>query len=139
MKLFITTVQYGRVQENGTTKAVKEQYLVDALTFTEAEARITLEMASSGNGFEVLDITRPRLHEAFLNSGDAFYKAKVEYITLDEKTGTEKASATTWIVRADSFDEAYKTIKNILKGSLIDTSIVSLVKTPIVDFIQTER
>lgn len=139
MKLFITTVQYGRVQENGTTKAVKEQYLVDALTFTEAEARITLEMVSSDNGFEVLDITRPRLHEAFLDSGDAFYKAKVKYVTLDEKTGTEKATVTTWIVRADSFDEAYKTIKNTFKGGVSDASIVSLVETPIVDFIQTER
>ena len=92
---FECKVSFEKVLENGMQKKVTEPYLVDALSFTEAEARIIEEIRPFISGeFTVTDIKRARLSELFFNeNGDRFYKIKVYFITLDEKSGAEKKTA----------------------------------------------
>ena len=89
---FECKVSFEKIMENGAQKKVTEPYLVDALSFTEAEARIIEEIRPFVSGeFTVTDIKRARLSELFFNeNGDRFYKIKVYFITLDEKSGAEK-------------------------------------------------
>ena len=94
---FECKVSFEKVLENGMQKKVTEPYLVDALSFTEAEARIIEEIRPFISGeFTVTDIKRARLSELFFNeNGDRFYKIKVYFITLDEKSGAEKKTVKT--------------------------------------------
>lgn len=89
---FTTKVRYEKTRENGSLKTITEPYLVDALSFTEAEARITNEMMPYTSGaFSVSAVKRSNISEIFWDEdGDHFYKAKINLITLDENTGAER-------------------------------------------------
>lgn len=89
---FTTKVRYEKTRENGSLKTITEPYLVDALSFTEAEARITNEMMPYTSGaFSVSAVKRSNISEIFWDeNGDHFYKAKINLITLDENTGAER-------------------------------------------------
>ncbi len=80
------------MQENGMVKKVNEPYLVDALTFTEAEARIIEEMKPFISGeYSISSEKKTRISEIFFNEGaDRYYLVKVNFITLDENSGVEK-------------------------------------------------
>ena len=90
---FETRVRYDKMMEDGQQKKVIEQYVVDALSFGEAEERITKEMSHYISGeFEVKAITPASYGEIFFSdaeSDDRWYKAKLSFITIDEKTEKE--------------------------------------------------
>ena len=91
--LYECGVRYERTMENGMTKKVTELYLVDALSFAEAEGRITNEVEPYISGeFDVVTIKRTNISEIVegLSTADKWFKAKLMYITIDEKTGKEK-------------------------------------------------
>ena len=87
---FETKIRYEKTQEDGSMKKVTEQYVVDALSFTEAEAAITEEMKSYISGdYRITDIKMAAYHEIFfsdMDKDDKWYKAKLQFITIDEKT-----------------------------------------------------
>lgn len=89
---FECKVRYDKMQENGAVKKVNEPYLVDALSFTEAEARIIEEQTPYISGeFSVSAVKRTRIAEIFFNEdGDRWYMVKVAFITIDERSGVEK-------------------------------------------------
>ena len=98
---FICKVSYQKMMENGFQKKVTEQYLVDSLSFTEAEARIIEEMRPYITGeFTVSAVGRARLTEVFFNEGETYYKVKINFITLDERTGVEKKTPAQILVEA---------------------------------------
>jgi len=121
--------------ENGVQKKVTEPYLVDALSFTEAEARIIEEMKPYVSGeFIVTDIKRARIAELFFNeNGDRYYKVKVFFITLDEVSGAEKKTAVQMMVQAADIKDAIAVLENGMKGTLADYAIASISETPIMD------
>jgi small-conductance mechanosensitive channel len=121
--------------ENGIQKKVTEPYLVDALSFTEAEARIIEEIKPYISGeFTVADIKRARIAELFFNeNGDRYYRIKVYYITLDEKSGAEKKTAVQMLAQASDIKEAIAVLENGMKGSMADYTIASVVETMIMD------
>lgn len=121
--------------ENGMQKKVTEPYLVDALSFTEAEARIIEEIKPYITGeFTITDIKRAKLSELFFNdNGDRFFKAKVLFITLDEKSGTEKKTAANMLAQASDIKEALKVVEKGMEGTLADYAIASLAETTIMD------
>ena len=132
---FECKVKYDKLQENGSAKKVSEPYLVDALSFTEAEARITEEQRPVISGeFSVDAVKRTRIAEIFFfEGGDRWYLAKVAFITIDEKTASEKRSVQQTLVQASNFKEAYE---NLLKGmadTLADYEIVQISETPLMD------
>lgn len=132
---FECKVSFEKVLENGMQKKVTEPYLVDALSFTEAEARIIEEIRPFISGeFTVTDIKRARLSELFFNeNGDRFYKIKVYFITLDEKSGAEKKTATNVLVQASDLRDAVKKLDEGMKGTMADYVIASIAETAIMD------
>ncbi|MFV0535965.1 MAG: DUF4494 domain-containing protein [Dysgonomonas sp.] len=132
---FECKVSYEKVMENGMQKKVTEPYLVDALSFTEAEARIIEEIKPYISGeFTITDIKRAKLSELFFNdNGDRFFKAKVMFITLDEKSGTEKRTAAQMLAQASDLKEALRVVEKGMEGTLADYAIASLTETTIMD------
>ena len=135
---FECKIRYEKVMEDGMQKRVTEQYTGDALSYAEAENRITEEMSSYISGeFEVADIKKAAYKEIFFDDGDnnsdRFYRAKLQFITIDEKTEKEKRSNVTYLVHAGSFDGACKNIKKMMEPSMIDYVIVSVSETALMD------
>ena len=132
---FECKVSFEKVLENGMQKKVTEPYLVDALSFTEAEARIIEEIRPFISGeFTVTDIKRARLSELFFNeNGDRFYKIKVYFITLDEKSGAEKKTAAQMLAQACTLKEAISVLEEGMKGTMTDYTIASVTETMLMD------
>jgi hypothetical protein len=132
---FECKVSYEKMLENGMQKKVTEPYFVDALSFTEAEARIIEEVKPYITGeFTITDIKRAKLSELFFNdNGDRFFKAKVMFISLDEKSGTEKKTAVNMLAQASNLKEALKVVEKGMEGTLADYAIASLSETMIMD------
>lgn len=137
MMLYECGVRYERTMENGMTKKVTELYLVDALSFAEAEGRITNEMEPYISGdFDVVTIKRTNISEIVegLSTADKWFKAKLMYIiTIDEKTGKEKKQAVHFIVRASDINNAHICVVEHMKGSVMDYEIATLDETKIMD------
>lgn len=132
---FECKVSYEKTLENGMRKKVTEPYLVDALSFTEAEARIIEEIHPFISGeFTIADIKRARLSELFFNeNGDRFFKIKVYFITLDEKSGAEKKTAAQMLAQASNLKDAIAVLEDGMKGTLADYTIASVSETPLID------
>ena len=132
---FECKVTYEKMMENGMQKKVTEPYLVDALSFTEAEARIIEEIQPYITGdFTVADIKRAKISELFFNeAGDRFFKFKVYFITLDEKSGAEKKTAVNMLAQACTLKEAIAVLEEGMKSTMPDYSIGSVAETMLMD------
>lgn len=136
MMLYECGVRYERIMENGMNKKVTELYLVDALSFAEAEGRITKEMEPYISGdFDVVTIKRTNISEIVegLSTADKWFKAKVMLITLDEKTCKEKRQAVYFIVHASDINNAHICVVEHMAGSMMDYEIATLDETKIMD------
>ena len=134
---FICTVRHEKMMENGLSKKVSEKYLVDGISFTEAEARIIEEMTPFISGeFTVSDIKRANYSELFPSEEDAadrWFKCKLLFITLDEKSGAEKKTPTNVLVQAADLRDAVKKLDEGMKGTMADYQIASIAETAIMD------
>lgn len=132
---FTCKVSYEKIMENGMVKKVTEPYLVDALSFTEAEARIIEEIRPYITGeFTVAAVNRTRISEIFWDKeGDRFYRVKVWFIILDEKTGAEKKTPVTMLAQASTLKKAIETLEVGMMGTMADYVIGSVSETQIMD------
>lgn len=134
---FECKVRYEKTLENGLVKKVTEPYLVDALSFTEAEKRFIEEIEPFMSGdFQVTDIKRAKyaeLFEADEEAADRWFKAKVAFITLDEKSGAEKRSNQNMLIQAADLRDAVKRLDKGMESTMADYVIVSIAETPIMD------
>ena len=134
---FECKIRYEKIMEDGLQKKVTEVYTVDALSFSEAEERITEEMSSYISGeFEVADIKKAVYKEIFFSDeemADKWYKTKLQFITIDEKTEKEKRSAVNYLVQAGSLHGAVKNIEEVMGGTMIDYVIASVAETSLMD------
>lgn len=137
---FECKVKYDKEIEGGLQKSVSEPYMVDALSFTEAESRIIEEMRPFISGeFSVANIKRVRLSELFFDErGDKWYKCKVNFITLDEKSGTEKRTASYMLVQAADFSTALENLLKGMKSTMADYEVAAIIETPIMDVFRYE-
>lgn len=128
-------IKYEKTLESGIQKKVTEPYLVDAMSFTEAESRIIEEMKPYIQGeFEVSAVKKERISELFTDpEGDKWYRAKVMFITLDEKSGVEKKSASVMLVQAKDFQMAVHNLEKGMKGTMSDWEINTISETPLMD------
>lgn len=132
-------------QEDGTEKMVKKTIVVDALSFGEAEKKAIGEMSPYTSGeLEVININPAQYGEVFTSdkeNDDRFYKCKLSFLGIDEKSGKEKKSKVTYLVQAGTTNKAQSYIDNgIMKDSLQDYETCSIADTPIFDcfFHETE-
>lgn len=134
---FECKIRYEKTMEDGSQKKVTELYVVDALSFTEAEASIIEEMSSYISGeFEVKDIKKAAYGEIFFSdspSADRWYKTKLQFITIDDKTEKEKKSNVNYLVHGSTLPGAVKSIDEVMGGTMIDYVIASIAETQIMD------
>lgn len=176
---FTCKVRYDKTMEDGTVKKVTEAYVVEALSFTEAEASIIEEMSPYIRGeFEVVDISRAAFKEVmFMGDGEKavgnqvealskaiqkkdaavaqevydrpleeqmkhtdtrWYKSKVQFITLDERSGKEKRSNVQYLVEGCSLESARSNVDTMMGSTMIDYVIASVVETAVMDVIEHE-
>lgn len=138
---FICKVRYEKMQEDGTQKKVTETYVIDAVSFAEAEERIIEEMSAYISGeFNVKAVQLAPFSEIFFDecnvNADKYYKAKLNFITIDENSGSEKRQSVTYLVQAPDFNIAVENIDEVMGGTLIDYEISSIAETAILDVFQ---
>ena len=139
---FECKIKYEKVMEDGLQKQVVEQYVVDALSFAEAEQRITEEMSAYISGeFEVTDVKKAAYKEVFFDddnaASDRWYKVKLDFITIDEKTGKEKRSRVTYLVQATNLNRAMKNVDTVMGGTMIDYDAASISDTKLIDVFES--
>ena len=134
---FECKIRYEKTMENGMTKKITEPYIVDALSFTEAEARIIEEVTPFISGeYTVADIKRANFSEIMFadeEKADRWFKCKLSFITLDEKSGNEKKTSSNVLVQAADLRDAVKKLDAEMKGSMADYIISSMAETAIMD------
>lgn len=134
---FECKIRYEKTMENGMTKKITEPYIVDALSFTEAEARIIEEVTPFISGeYTVADIKRANFSEIMFadeEKADRWFKCKLSFITLDEKSGNEKKTSSNVLVQAADLRDAFKKLDVAMKGSMADYIISSMAETAIMD------
>ncbi len=137
---FECKIKYEKTIEDGKIVKLNEAYLVDALSFSEAETRINKEMEPFISGeFSVSNIRRARINEMFFNEdGDKWYRCKVMFISLDEEKGIEKKVATTMMVQATDIKQALAGLDEGMKGTLADYQIAAITETNIMDVYKFE-
>ena len=134
---FECSIKYEKTLENGMQKYVSEPYLVEAISFTEAEGRFIEEIAPFMSGeYEVKAVSKRKISEMFESTdekADRWFKAKVAFITLDEKNGTEKKSNQNMLIQATDLRDAVARLDKGMEGTMADYEIASIAETPIMD------
>lgn len=134
---FETKVKYQKTMEDGSEKVVSEAYVVDALSFTEAESAIIDEMSVYVSGeLKVSGIGKACYGEIFfsdVDDDDKWYKAKLQFITIDEKSEKEKRSNVTYLVQAKSLARALRYIDEVMAKTMIDYDVIGLNETKLMD------
>jgi len=127
-------IRYQQQDQTGKTKTINETYLIDAVTYTDAEARLYKEVAANTPDFTVTNISRMKLADLFHfdEGGETWYKCKVVYVTEDEK-GREKRIVNMMLVNAENVKQAYDRIAESLKTMLIPFDTTDINATKILD------
>ncbi len=141
---YVCKVRLDRTQENGTVKKVTETYAVDAVDFTEAEARATKVVAQYATGeFEVKHISPAPFKEVVLDdlySPDMrYYDVKIVVLSLDERTGREKQTNVRYLVQAPYVWAAIDNLGEYMKGTMLDYRVAAVSETTIEDIITKQE
>ena len=136
-KYYEVKIQYHKMQEDGKEKKVTEQYVVEALTFTEAESRIIEEMTPYISGeFDVVSEKIAPYNEIFLSDrtdDDKWFISKVGFITLDERTDKEKKQTFRYLVQAATSELALDYTKEMFSHGMSDYCIDAVQDTPTIE------
>lgn len=139
---FECKVRYEKTQEDGSEKMVNEQYVVDALSFTEAEASIIDNMSVYVSGeFKVANINPANYNEIFfsdIDEDDLWFKARLAFITIDEKKDKEKRTYVNYLIQAKSIERAKRYVDEVMGKTMIDYELKSLSETKIFDVFEHE-
>lgn len=142
MSYFEVKIKVDRVQEDGNDKKVTESYLVDALSFAEAEDRVIKEIQDYCHGeLEVVSITKTKISELVKDEHameDKWYKCKTTFTTLDEKTQKEKKSSVLYLINSKDLGTAKAKFVEFMKDSCSDYELVKIEETPILEVYEHE-
>lgn len=128
-------VKYKKTHETGEQKVTTDTYLLDAVSYTEAETRITEEMKTfTEEDFRIMNIKVANFSEVhpFENS-DRWFKSKVSLVALDEESGKEKKTNIYLLVQANDVKEAFDNTTKAMEQTMGDYNIPSITESPIVD------
>lgn len=134
---FECKVRYDKTMENGQQKKVTETYIVSALSFTEAEARIVEEMKPFVSGeFSVKNIRRANYKEVFFSmnaNADKWFACQLEFVSIDERSAKEKKTKFNVLIQSESLNDTVEKLALIIKESIVDYNALSIKETPIVE------
>ena len=140
---FECKIRYEKMTEDGLPKKVSEVYVVDALSFSEAEERIIEEMSSYISGeIEIVDVKIASYREIFFaddNLADQWFKAKLSFITIDERSNKEKRTSMMYLVNAGNISSAINNIGEVMSGTMIDYVTTSISATKIFDVFEYKK
>ena len=140
---FECKVRYEKTGDDGMPRKVTETYVVDALSFSEAESRILEEMGKNVSGeLEVCDLKIAQYKEIFFadnDLADKWYKAKLAFITIDEKTDKEKKTSVFYLVNAGNINSALKNVDELMGSTMIDYQTCNLTETHIMDVFEYKK
>lgn len=136
-KFFIVGVRYQKTLEDGTEAMTTEQYVVDALSWTECEARTLDNMkVYVSDDLDITTMKKAQFGELFLSEADdedRYYECVMNFITIDEKTGKEKRTKVRYLVQGKSLENARKNVDEAMGKTMIDYDITSIKETSIMD------
>ncbi len=138
---FVCKVKYLKIDEQGNAKQITEPYIVDAVSFTDAESRIYKEMEQriAGGDFTIADISRSNFEDIFYyEDSDILYKCKVTYSDLDTKNQKEKKVVKYMLVTANNIKEAYERLEDKLSTMIVPYEVPSIIVSPFVDIFTYE-
>lgn len=140
---FECKIRYEKTMEDGLPKKVSEIYVVDALSFSEAEERIMEEMLPYNLvDIEIVDVKIAPYREVFFaddNLADQWFKAKLSFITIDERTDKEKRTSMMYLVNAGNISSAINNIGEVMSGTMIDYVTTSISATKIFDVFEYKK
>jgi hypothetical protein len=137
---FQSKVKFLRQMDNGLIKQITEQYLVDAMSFTECEARVMKEVGDGMREVTMMSVARSNIKEVvFYGDTDLWWKTKVTYNLMDEDTEKEKKITTYLLVNANDLKEAYERTEEHLREMLVPFQIPKIEESPIIDVYQYEQ
>lgn len=137
-------IKHSLVLDSGKKKNVSVEYLVDAMSFTETEARAikTANESISTREYDIVAISRENVSEIIRSDDDCenpWFKANVAIVTIDDNTGESKESPQITYVQASDTQEADKVLRSHMKDSMFDWDIKSITKTKVVEVLDYER
>ena len=134
---FIVGVRYQKMLEDGTEAKTTEQYVVEALSWTESESTTTNNMAAYNHGdMDIVTIKKANFSELFLSERDdedKYYECSINIISVDEKSSKEKRSKVRYLVQGKSFENAKKNLDEAMSGTMLDYEVAGLKETSIID------
>lgn len=131
---YLSKIRYQKEDEAGSLKTINEAYLFDSVSFTEAEAKAYKQIVTGASDFAVNTITRMRLADLFsYDEGEQWFKAKVIYYSVDERSGKEKKIVNYMLVNADGIQQALDRVNESMHNFLIPYEVTYVVLTPILD------
>lgn len=140
---FECKIRYEKIMEDGLPKKINEIYVVDALSFSEAEERIIEEMSSNISGdIEIVDVKIAPYREIFFaddNLADQWFKAKLSFISIDERSNKEKRTSMMYLVNAGNISSAINNIDKVMSGTMIDYVTTSISATKIFDVFEYKK
>ena len=140
---FECKIRYEKTMEDGLPKKVSEVYVVDALSFSEAEERIMEEMLPYNLvDIEIVDVKIAPYREVFFaddNLADQWFKAKLSFITIDERSNKEKRTSMMYLVNAGNISSAINNIDKVMSGTMIDYVTTSISATKIFDVFEYKK
>ena len=140
---FECKIRYEKIMEDGLPKKINDVYVVDALSFSEAEERIIEEMSSYISGeIEIVDVKIAPYREIFFaddNLADQWFKAKLSFITIDERSNKEKRTSVMYLVNAGNISSAINNIDKVMSGTMIDYVTTSISATKIFDVFEYKK
>lgn len=132
-------IRYDKMMENGLMKKVSETYCVEAASFGAAEMRISEETVAFSSGeFEIKKINPAPYNEVFINDGEMFYKAKLQFVTFDETTMKEKTTTVSYLVRAADFANALDTVQKVMGGTGLDYTTAQIAESRVLEIFDDE-
>jgi hypothetical protein len=127
-------IRYQKEDEAGSLQTINEVYLIDSISFTDAEARAYKQIVTGASDFSVTSIARLRLADLFAyEDGEQWFKTKVIYFSVDEKSGKEKKVVNQMLVNATGIEQALARVKESMKDFLIPYEVEAIVLTKILD------
>ena len=134
MNYFECKISYEKTMENGKQKRVSELYLIEAISFSEAESIMFFKFAEFyGGEMKIETLKRDKIAEIFTADASRIYRVKVNFITLDEASGKEKKTAVYMLVYADSIEEARREHERGMQGTMSDYEVERIEETKLIE------
>ncbi|MFT7161590.1 MAG: hypothetical protein ACI9GZ_002777 [Bacteroidia bacterium] len=128
-------VKHAVTTEDGRMKQVTDTFLVDGVSFTDAEKRIyEISERDVRGDFMITNIAKTNIAEVVnYEDSETWFKCKVAYVTLDEEAQKEKKINSYFLVGADNAKIAYERIEDNLSTMLVPIEIPSITQTAFIE------